>query len=113
MASLDPKTDFVDTDSVFSRVNTLDMCFFAKKIALILVKYSLQSPVKKKKHIGGRQPVLYFTIQATALYYYAPHCTPHYTPRYALHYAPDYTSHYASYYGKGPATELDEFSEKF
>ena len=43
-ASPGHKNDFFHQNYFFSRVHTLDSCFL-QKTALILVKYSLQSPV--------------------------------------------------------------------
>ena len=55
MGSRGPKNDFFHPDFFFSWVHTLASCFFCKKNTLILVKYSLQSPVQKKNpHIGHR-----------------------------------------------------------
>ena len=51
-----------------SRPNTIGSCFLQRN-APILVKYSLLSPVYNlQPHIGGRHPVLYFTIQVTEKY---------------------------------------------
>ena len=48
--------------------NTIGSCFLQRN-APILVKYSLDSPVYNlQPHIGGRHPVLYFTIQVTEKY---------------------------------------------
>ena len=46
-ASPGHKNDLFHKNYFFSRVHTLDSCFLQKN-ALILVKYSLQSPVQKK-----------------------------------------------------------------
>ena len=51
-----------------SRPNTIGSCFLQRN-APILVKYSLHSHVYNlQPHIGGRHPVLYFTIQVTEKY---------------------------------------------
>ena len=43
--------------------------FFLQRNTPIFVKYSLLSPVYNlQPHIGGRYPVLYFTIQVTEKY---------------------------------------------
>ena len=61
MASLDPKTDFVDTYSVFSRVNTLDMCFFAKKSHSFWSSIASTASVEKKRIYNGVATLYYIS----------------------------------------------------